>query len=42
MLDAMRTKSTEETGSGADTAWVTVVSYENLPRCPRPPAALRA
>ncbi|MFE7136795.1 hypothetical protein ACFVAG_03515 [Streptomyces sp. NPDC057644] len=38
-LDAMRTEKRE---SGTDAAWVAVVSYENLPGGPRPPAALRA
>ncbi len=41
-LDAMRTEKEEKEGSGTDAALVTVVSYENLPGCPRPPAALRA
>ncbi len=38
-LDAMRAR---ENGDGSSTEWVTVVSYENLPGSPRPPAALRA
>lgn len=32
----------QKDGSGSSTEWVTVVSYENLPGSPLPPAALRA
>lgn len=38
----MRGDKAEKAGHGAGAAWVAVVSCENLPGCPRPPAALRA
>lgn len=41
-LGAMRAERAEQVENGASAAWVAVVSYENLPGCPRPPAALRA
>ncbi|MEV7114961.1 hypothetical protein ACH4MN_17340 [Streptomyces anulatus] len=41
-MRAERVEGAEKVENGASAAWVAVVSYENLPGCPRPPAALRA
>ncbi|MFE3386653.1 hypothetical protein [Streptomyces anulatus] len=41
-MRAERVERAENAENGASAAWVTVVSYENLPGCPRPRAALRA